>query len=247
MNSHKDYYLDNVEYTRFLESQDIASFRKYADFIMKFSSDGDRILDVGCGTGQALGLLKQAGVDREITGIDVSNSSVGLCEKRGVNCQAYDGKRIPFDDDSFNLVGSFNVLEHAESPEGYLEEILRVTKWGGHLLVACPNFLAITNSYHHHTKGVVQKIRNLGDILSKKSGHNLGFEKMEVVIREEIQPDDDACNVTNPVDILDWSGKNGLEIKFWSSQSGYRKGIVNYLDVSFLRLFLGSSFFVFKK
>ncbi len=244
---HSEYYANNPEYTRFLESQNIASFQKYADFIKRFSSDGDRILDVGCGTGIAFGLLRQEGVDRELIGIDISKTSVDVCHDKVIKCHTYNGKQIPFENSYFDLVGSFNVLEHTEYPEEFLGEMLRVTKVGGHLVVACPNFLSITNSYHYHTRGVVRKLRNLFELIMKKTGHGLGFEKMEVVVREDIQPDDDACIVTNPVAILDWARRNCLELEYWSSQSEYRKGIVNYLDFSLLRLFLGSSFMVFGK
>lgn len=239
-------YVDNIKYSEYLDNQDIDSFSKYVDYIIKYTKNNDFILDVGCGTGLALHLLNQK-AKRNIFGIDISVTSIEKCRQKQLDCQVYNGKEIPFPNDHFNLVGSYNVLEHVDNPEQFLDEMLRVLKKEGIMILVCPNFLSITNNYHHHTRGLYQKVKNFMMIFKKLFSSHYRFEKMPTIIREDFQPDDDACNVTNPIDIFKWARKHNLELEYWSSQSVYKKGIINYLDVSFLKLFLGSSFFIFRK
>jgi len=243
----EQYYHENVGYSEFLESQSLESYRKYASILIEYSRVGERILDVGCGTGQALDLITKMCPGRAVHGIDVSRTSIEKCMERSLSCLVYDGRSIPFGDTYFDVVGSFNVLEHVTYPYDLLAEKLRVLKTGGHLVIACPNFLSITNSYHPHTKGLRQKLRNLIDTLRKSCARGLGFERMEVTVREQIQPDDDACNATNPADILAWAKGRGLELEYWSGQTYEMSRFADLLDRSFLRLFLGSTLAVFRK
>lgn len=245
MKNHEKFYLQNTLYTKFLDTQSEQDFRKYTDYILHFTSRYDQVLDVGCGTGIALTILKKQ--NRKVFGVEVSTLSVKRCLERGLNCQVYNGRELPFEDSFFDLVGSYNVLEHVNNPLDFLDENLRVVRSGGFLMVVCPNFLSITNSYHPRTTGLIQKLRNLTVIIEKLLSKEVNFDKMESIVRENFQPDDDACNVTNPVDVLRWARARGLKLEHWSSQPVYKKGIVNLLDHSFLRLLLGSLFVVFRK
>lgn len=244
--NHQKYYLENNKYSSFLDAQNPQDFSKYVDYLDKYSHQEDSILDVGCGTGIVIELLMQKS-KLDVQGVDISNTSVELCKQKKLQCTVYDGSILPFTDGSFQLVGSYNVLEHTDDPISFLDEEFRVLKKGGYLIVACPNFLSITNSYHYHTSGVLQKITNLFDLTGLIFSSKIRFKKMDSVNREEFQPDDDAVNVTNPVSILRWAKSKGLKTEYWSSQSIDRQGLLNHIDYSLLRLFLGSSFFVFKK
>lgn len=242
----KNFYLKNDNYTQIVEEQDEDSFLKYINFMIKLSGVRENILDVGCGTGTALELLKKK-KKNNLYGIDISKTSIEKCQKKGINCLKYDGEVFPFPENYFHLVGSHNVLEHVEKPEKFLNEKYRVLKKGGYLIVVCPNFFSITNNFHPHTIGYKQKAKNLLRIFTKIFSNKYKFEKMKTVIREDFHSDDDACNVTNPQDILKWARVHKLKLIYWSSQSVYKKGIINFLDFSFLRIFFGSLFMVFKK
>ncbi len=112
-------------------------------------------MDVGCGTGLVLKMLKDRGV--EAVGIEVSKTSVNKCKKKQLNCFYYDGRRVPFKDKCFDVVGSFNVLEHTDNAIEFLNEQYRVLKIDGYLIVVCPNFLSVTNGYHWHTSGFLKQ------------------------------------------------------------------------------------------
>lgn len=246
--SHESFYRGNDAYSNFLNRQDNEIFRKYVDLIQRFTKAGDTVLDVGCGAGNMLELARKQMPDRIFSGIDISDTSVATCLVKGLNVQQYDGKTMPAHNDAFTVVGSLNVLEHTDNPESYLSEKLRVLKSGGYLIVACPNFLSVTNSYHDHTRGLARKARNILAMIGRLFRRKPVWEKMPTVKREIFRPDDDACNVTNPLDVMHWARSNNLARVFWSSQIIYRRGILNVLDAfPPFRLALGSGFFVFRK
>lgn len=244
MKGHKKYYTNNQKYTDFLATQSNVDFQKYADFVFKYAKKKDTFLDVGCGTGIVLKMVKAKGITPY--GVEVSKTSVNACKKSKLNCEFYDGKKLPFKDNSFNIVGSYNVLEHTEEPAKYLDEKLRVLKKDGYLIISCPNFLSITNGFHSHTRGAVQKVKNTFSTLFKLTNTKVNFQHMQTIDREDFQPDDDACTVTNPLDILKWGRQNKLTLVHWSSQPIYKKGPTNYLDVLPFKLLLGACFIVFK-
>ncbi len=241
----ESYYYNNKEYADFLINQNPKNFLKISHKIKEFTEEFDYILDVGCGTGN---LLEAINGRRYKFGIDISNMFIEKAKAKGLNCAVYDGKKIPFENNKFNLVSSFNVLEHVDNVNLFLNEKLRVLKSGGYLIIACPNFLSITNNFHWHTTGFKQKIKNVFTIIVKIIFEKYHFNKMKTVQREYIYPDDDACNITNPVDIYKWSRKNKLKLEYWSSQSVYKNNLfVNLVDKTILKIFFGSCLFVFKK
>ncbi len=91
------------------------------------------ILDFGCGSKPYEFLFSGAasylGVDLEGTGHDHADSKVDVF---------YDGKRLPFPDEAFDAVVSFEVFEHVFNLSDVLAEIRRVTKPSGTLLISIP-------------------------------------------------------------------------------------------------------------
>ncbi|MBS0652162.1 MAG: 3-demethylubiquinone-9 3-O-methyltransferase [Verrucomicrobia bacterium] len=92
-----------------------------------------RILDIGCGGGLLSNELARAG--HVVTGIDLSQSSLDQAKKRDVSksveyiyCNA---EKIPFEDETFDVVCAMDFLEHVESPETIIQEASRLLKPGG--------------------------------------------------------------------------------------------------------------------
>jgi len=94
------------------------------------SLDG-KLLDVGCGTKPYKHLCSA----NEYIGLDISDEKIRKNRHADVY---YDGKRIPFDDATFDSVLTNQVLEHVFNPDEFLSEISRVTKSGGMLLISVP-------------------------------------------------------------------------------------------------------------
>jgi SAM-dependent methyltransferase len=96
---------------------------------------GKRVLEIGVGAGTDFTEFAKAGAI--VTGIDVTQTAVDLTTKRlashGLqgNVQRYEGTRIPFEDNSFDLVYSFGVLHHTPFMDDLFAEVYRVLTPGG--------------------------------------------------------------------------------------------------------------------
>jgi len=91
-----------------------------------------RTLDIGCGAKQYEKLFKKTS---EYIGIEIETD---LQKKREIADYFYDGKKIPFKDESFDSILSFQVLEHIFEPQDFLSEAKRVLKPGGYMLITVP-------------------------------------------------------------------------------------------------------------
>lgn len=98
---------------------------------------GAKVLDVGCGQGNALELFKRAGFDA--IGIALNERDVEVCRGLGyavAHCDQNDLSR--FDNEMFDLVWARHVLEHSVAPFWTLHEFSRVAKLGAILYVEVP-------------------------------------------------------------------------------------------------------------
>ncbi|WP_226782789.1 class I SAM-dependent methyltransferase [Oceaniglobus trochenteri] len=91
------------------------------------------LLDVGCGVGALHPLL--SGLFGSIHGVDISGQSIERAKQDnpGNLYDAYDGKRLPFADNSFDMALSICVMHHVpvEQWTGFMAELARVVSPGG--------------------------------------------------------------------------------------------------------------------
>jgi SAM-dependent methyltransferase len=110
------------------------------DEAVRHASDRD-VLDVGCNTGY--GTVRFMPVARRVVGTDVSPRAIEAARERAVDGQPEfietDGFTLPFADRTFDLVTSFQVLEHVPDPLPYLEGLRRVARPDGTVILATPN------------------------------------------------------------------------------------------------------------
>ena len=102
------------------------------------------VLDVGCGEGGIVKYLSQATSNQiAYSGVDVAEIGIERANKKQIpnaSFRLYDGDVIPFPDKTFDLCFSTFVFEHLTKPEAVFSEMSRVTKPGGYILIACPNY-----------------------------------------------------------------------------------------------------------
>jgi len=106
------------------------------------------LLDIGCGDGKISKEIEKA-TEAKIYGVDISSVAVAKARKLGVLARKIDiGKaRLPFKNDFFDAVWCGEVIEHVYDTDGLLDEIRRVLKKDGILVITAPNIAAWYNRW----------------------------------------------------------------------------------------------------
>ena len=110
------------------------------------------VLDVGCEDGFVLSYLQKQKIGKEFMGIDASEEAIAAGNKRYPKLnlrQAYINK-LPYRNNTFDLVIATEVLEYADHPRKVLKELIRVSD--KYILLAVPNepFFSIFNFGKNH-------------------------------------------------------------------------------------------------
>jgi SAM-dependent methyltransferase len=130
LETHRDYYT--------FGSYDIARIEWTLKQFLPSPQSLD-LLEIGCGDGALLHLLKARGAN--VHGIDAASSGISSCEKKGLTAQCLDvsSDGIPFPDHSFDVVICLETFEHLMNPYYALQEIRRVLRPSGMFLCSIPN------------------------------------------------------------------------------------------------------------
>ncbi len=108
-------------------------------FALQFVKD-KHLLDVACGTGYGLPFLRKKA--NRVVGVDVSWEALleakSRCDDRIYVLMA-SALRLPFPDETFDVVTSFETIEHLHERQQFLQEIKRVLKMNGLLVLSTPN------------------------------------------------------------------------------------------------------------
>lgn len=101
-----------------------------------------KVLDVGCGSGQMVRYLRNRGFDAQ--GIDIAKQAISLANKLNKKRVAKIGSatKIPYEDNTFDLVISISVIEHLRKKEAklFLKESRRTLKPNGYIFLVTPNY-----------------------------------------------------------------------------------------------------------
>src|SRR3954464_7299440 len=116
---------------------------------------GKKVLDTGCGLGY--GAAYMAKYAAEITGIDydaevIANNNKEYAAVQNLNFVQGSIPPLPFPDNSFDVVTSFQFIEHIHGRKEFTKECLRVVKPGGKVLITTPNIKRslARNPFHIH-------------------------------------------------------------------------------------------------
>lgn len=247
--SHQETYRKNEAYAEFLASWDAGFYAKYAD-TLKPGKPGERVLDVGCGVGQVVARLTEAGY--EAYGVDVSEPNIERARKFSERCQFYDGRKLPFPDEHFASVGALNVLEHVEEPEAFIKEVVRVTQTGGRIVLSSPNFLRVfgLRDYHPKMRGLGNKWRNWKRLQQKRrqmktAPESVRLDRMTPIVKEPFTPDDDAIVATNALEMEFFLKRFGCKVESVSCTDRYvAKPVDLLLNLTPMRYLMFNAFVV---
>ena len=113
---------------------------------------GERVLDIGCGTGRHLLMFLEMGLD--ITGLDASPHMLDIARARlGHSAELYQGfaEDLPFEDNSFDIATLITTLEFVDNVQEALQEACRVAK--------NRIFLGVLNRYA--IKGIERRLKGI--------------------------------------------------------------------------------------
>jgi ubiquinone/menaquinone biosynthesis C-methylase UbiE len=115
-------------------------FNKFYNAI--YSYIGINILDYGCGDGQFMLLLKDKFKrSQSIKGVDISKTAISMAREKGQNVSIIDDNNIiPFKDNTFDTIFMTDVIEHVLDTDSILNEINRVLKNNGTLIIITPDY-----------------------------------------------------------------------------------------------------------
>jgi len=133
----ENYQSDQESYLLYLVH--VATYKFSLSFVV-----GKKVLDYGCGSGYGTAFISDS--CQQIIGIDVSTEAIAHASShfRAPNLSYMLIERaevapLPFPDSSFDVVLSFQVIEHIEDVSAYLREMDRVLAPGGLVIIATPD------------------------------------------------------------------------------------------------------------
>ena len=154
--------------TRF-QTQELEKFLK--QLVPKFGLiNGQKILDVGTGTGILIPfLLRAIGPTGHITAIDYAEKMIKVCRSKygnfsNVSFTVQKIEQIDYASESFDAVTCFGLFPHLENRQEILCQLNRVLKQGGKLIIAHALSSKEIKAHHHDSSAAVKK-----DVLPSRS------------------------------------------------------------------------------
>lgn len=120
-------------------------------------AQGKVCADIACGTGYGSRTLKETGTATRVTGIDICPEAIHYADVRhgegaglkGVSFLCVSGDDTGLPDESFEMIASFETIEHVPDDQKLLTEFARLLKPGGTLICSTPNLWPLEIAPHH--------------------------------------------------------------------------------------------------
>ncbi|MDH5477213.1 MAG: class I SAM-dependent methyltransferase [Nitrospinota bacterium] len=145
---------------------------------------GDKILDVGVGTGLSLPLYPGY---CDVTGVDLSSSMLAQAQKKvdklglaNVTLREMDACALDFPDDTFDYVVATHIISVVPEPIRVIDEMKRVTKPGGTFVIV---------NHFVSSKPWMAKVENILDPVFRKFGWRTDMSLDELISTTDLQVD----------------------------------------------------------
>jgi len=138
---YKDYSYDKEV---FISPVTIKRYHEILDGFEKYRSN-NLLLDVGCGAGLFLGVAIERGW--KVYGTEYSDKAIEVCEAKGIQMKKGELKVSDFEGTQFDVITSFEVIEHINNPQKEMKNTVELLRPGGLFYCTTPNFNALTRYY----------------------------------------------------------------------------------------------------
>ena len=165
----------------------------------KNNSHLSKVLEIGAGSTPHYHFIKHTYDEYHV--VETSEYVIDYHkENNKVHLLKYDGKKLPYEDDTFNRIIISHCLEHILSPEDFLNEMMRVLKKGGILSISLPT-----------DPGLAWRLGRLFVGLFKVSKtYNLSFDEFEYLNATE-----HVNSIFNLISIIRHNYRNSIEEHFY--------------------------------
>lgn len=110
--------------------------------LVRLAGSGKRILDIGCYDGTISKLLQNN--NNKVIGTDLSNKAALIAKTKGITCIQSDvSQGLAFKNDTFDVVFAAEVIEHIFDLSFFMNEVKRVLKSNGLLILSTPNLASL--------------------------------------------------------------------------------------------------------
>lgn len=135
---HQETLMYAEHYTRYFAAEDIIK--------------GKIVLDIASGSGYGTKMLAEKA--KHVYGVDVNEQAVNYSKKyfssKNIEYLVGDGVKIPLDDNSVDVVITFETIEHIEDYKIFIKEVKRVLRPDGIAIVSTPNDIEFAEGNHFH-------------------------------------------------------------------------------------------------
>lgn len=109
----------------------------------RYAKDAKRVLDIGCGSGYCAYHMARANPQAQVTAVDISADAVEYASSTyqapNLNFEQGNAFNLNCPDNSFDLVVTYEALEHVDNGEEFIKELARLTSPNGVLICSTPN------------------------------------------------------------------------------------------------------------
>jgi SAM-dependent methyltransferase len=148
---------------------------------------GKNVLDVASGEGYGSALM--ATVAHAVSGVDVSADAVAhaaaaYAGRQNLEFRQGSCAKLPFDDATFDAVVSFETIEHIHEQTGFLDEVRRVLKPAGLLILSSPNRAEYSDARQYSNEFHVKELyrAELAELLDARFGHLRWFSQRNAFV-----------------------------------------------------------------
>jgi len=229
------FYRDRNDYHNMTASGDKAAHPQVRLLECLVRPDG-KYAEIGCGGGAVIEVI---GREAHVTGFDVSQLALSkartTCGESSVELVCSGVENLPVRENIFDGVYSFEMLEHVWDPLAAVQEMVRVTKPGGFVLISAPLVFSLDL---HLTKKVGVRICEYilaGLHLSLDTACQHAFVNVSPLLDGEVFPDCDLITAIVPSVFSKEIERMGCRIDYWDTTYMCANKEGSHTDLDFQR------------